>query len=609
MLYQLSYRANESTLAGSMALSHPFERSNNMARTCDSVRAMFVFNVAVLRRLRAVSISLALAFSSAPGANAAAPEPASGSRGMVVTPHPAATLAGVRVLERGGNAVDAAIAAAFAVAVAQPHSTGIGGGAFILIRLADGRAFAIDARETAPGAAHPGLYTQPGIAADASRFGGLAVATPGSVAGFALALEQHGTRSFRETLAPAIALAEEGAELGPYSRGFIQFLSATPLPGRFPATARIQMPALPISPGAKLKQPELARTLRLLARRGSRAFYEGAIAEKIAAAAKASGGVLTAADLAAYRPLEREPLRGSYRGLELLAFPPPSSGGVTLIEILNILAGYDLRASGAGSSLSIHRITEALKLAFADRAEHLGDPAFVEVPAKQLLDLGYAARLRARIRDGAATAVSGSGLAIDDAGTAHLSVVDAAGNAVAITQTINGPYGSWITVPGTGILLNNEMDDFVTNPGQANQWGLPGVASAANRVEAGKRPLSSMAPLIVVGEGKVRFVAGSNGGPRIISSVLLSFLNVVEWDMDVQEAVSAPRFHHQWQPDVLELEREVPSDVVEALRARGHTVKVSDELTSGVEAIAVDPATGRMTGGADPRRDSSSLGL
>ena len=554
-------------------------------------------------------VSGALAVALAVAAGAASPEPATGSRGMVVTPHSAATRAGVRVLERGGNAVDAAIAAAFAVAVAQPQSTGIGGGAFILVRLADGRALAIDARETAPAAAHPELYTQSGLAPDASRFGGLAVGTPGLVAGFALALEEHGTISLKEALAPAIELAADGAEIGPRWQRMIEYLRATPLPARFPETARIQLPPAPLAPGAKLRQPELAATLRLIARRGPRAFYEGALAQKIAAAAQASGGVLAAADLAAYRPLVREPLRGSYRGLELLAFPLPSSGGVTLIEMLNILAGYDLRASGAGSSLSIHRIAETMKLAFADRAQHLGDPAFVEAPVKRLLDAAYAEKLRARVHDDRASAVPGSQLAVDDQGTAHLSVVDAAGNAVAITQTINGPYGAWVTVPGTGIVLNNEMDDFVTSPGQANQWGLVGVASAANRVEAGKRPLSSMAPLIATSGGKVRFVAGSNGGPRILSSVLLSFIAAVDWEMDAQEAVSAPRFHHQWRPDVLEVEKEVPADVVEALRKRGHEVKVTDEITTGVEAILVDPQTGRMSGGADPRRDSSALGL
>jgi len=570
---------------------------------------MLVLTFSTRRFARSLWLAAALALLAVSLAYAASPEPASGSRGMVVTPHSAATRAGVRVLERGGNAVDAAIAAAFAVAVAQPQSTGIGGGAFILIRLRDGRAFAIDARETAPAAAHPGLYTEPGVEPDASRVGGLAVGTPGLVAGFALALAEHGTLSLKDALAPAIELAAHGSEIGPHSRKLIAFMATTPLAQRFPETARIQLPAAPIAPHARLRQLELAATLRLIARRGPRAFYEGPLAEKIAAAAQANGGVLTANDLAAYRPLVREPLRGSYRGLELIAFPPPSSGGVTLLEILNVLAGYDLAASGAGSSLSVHRIAEAMKLAFADRARHLGDPAFVEVPVKQLLDPAYAERLRARIRDDHASAVPGSPLAVDDHGTAHLSVVDAAGNAVAITQTINGPYGSWVTVPGTGILLNNEMDDFVTSPGQANQWGLPGSESAANRVEAGKRPLSSMAPLIAVADGKLRFVAGSNGGPRIISSVLLAFLGVVDWAMDAQEAVSTPRFHHQWRPDTLEVEAETPADVVAALRARGHTVSVMDELMTGVEAIVVDPATGLMTGGADPRRDSLALGI
>jgi gamma-glutamyltranspeptidase/glutathione hydrolase len=558
------------------------------------------------RAFAALTFVAALAPWAAP---AASPEPAHGTRGMVVTPHPDATRAGALVLERGGNAVDAAIVAAFALAVTQPQSTGIGGGAFLLIRLADGRALAIDARETAPAAARLDLYTRPGVAEDAARFGGLAVATPGLVAGFALALEQAGTLSLAEALAPATRLAEEGAPLGPYSAAFAAQLAATPLVKRFPETARIQFPAGALHLGGRIPQAELAQTLRAIAGGGPRAFYQGALAEKIAAAAQASGGVLSAEDLAGYRPIVREPLRGEYRGLELIAFPPPSSGGVTLLEVLNILEGFDLRASGAGSSASIHRVAEALKLGFADRAAYLGDPAFVKVPAQELLSDAYAGKLRGRIRERRASRVEGGALAADDHGTAHLSVVDAAGNAVAITQSIDGPYGSWVTVPGTGILLNNEMDDFVTRPGQANQWGLPSLAAAANRVEPGKRPLSSMAPLIVLEGGKLRFVAGSNGGPRIISAVLLAFLNAFEWDMDAQEAVSAPRFHHQWQPDQLEVEGDTPVDVVRALRERGHDVRVGDEIMTGVEAIAVDPETGLMTGGADPRRDGLALGV
>ncbi len=529
----------------------------------------------------------------------------------MVSPQPDATRAGVAVLERGGNAVDAAITAAFALSVAQPQSTGIGGGAFVLIRLADGTAVAIDGRETAPGDASPDYYTQPGVPEDAARIGGRAVGTPGLVAGFALALERYGSGrvSFAQALKPAIQLAEDGYPAGPYSLGFFSFLRRTPLPARFPDTARIQLPPEPVRLGTRVRQTELAATLRTLAKRGPRAFYEGELAAKIAAAARANGGTLSTQDLARYQALAREPLRGTYRGREIVAFPLPSSGGVTLLETLNVLEGFDLASLGAGSSAAIHTIAEALKLGFADRAQYLGDPAFVRVPSERLVDKRYAEKLRARIDAEHASPVAGGGLAVDDAGTAHLSVVDAQGNAVAITQTINGPFGSWVTVPGTGILLNNEMDDFVTRPGQANQWGLASLADAANRVEAGKRPLSSMAPVIVLEKGRVRFVAGSNGGPRIISSVLIALLDHLDFGMDAQEAVSAPRFHHQWRPDTLEVEKDVPEDVIAALRKRGHEMSVVDEIMTGVEVIAVDPQTGAMTGGVDPRRDGLALGL
>jgi gamma-glutamyltranspeptidase/glutathione hydrolase len=559
---------------------------------------------------RVASGFLAFCIGSSP-LLAAAPEPASGTHGLVVSPHPDATRAGVATLERGGNAVDAAITAAFALAVAQPQSTGIGGGAFVLIRLSDGSAFAIDGRETAPGDAALDYYQKPGVPDDAARLGGRAVGTPGLVAGFALALERFGSGkvSFAQALAPAIELAEKGYPAGPYSLGFFSFLRRTPLPVRFPETARIQLPPEPVAIGTRVPQTDLAATLRTLAAKGPRALYEGELAEKIAAAVRANGGTLAAADLSGYQAVLREPLRGSYRGRELVAFPLPSSGGVTLLEALNVLEGFDLAAMGAGSSAATHTVAEALKLAFADRALYLGDPAFVKVPSERLLDKAYAVRLRSHIRAKKATPVAGGGLAVDDAGTAHLSVVDGAGNAVSITQTINGPYGSWVTVPGTGILLNNEMDDFVTRPGQANQWGLASLADAANRVEPGKRPLSSMAPVIVLENGHVRLVAGSNGGPRIISAVLIALLNALDFGMDIQEAVSTPRFHHQWRPDVLEVEKEMPADVIAGLRKRGHTVEVVDEIMTGVEAIAVDPKTGVMTGGLDPRRDGLALGL
>jgi gamma-glutamyltranspeptidase/glutathione hydrolase len=565
--------------------------------------------------LRALAALLAAALAAA--AHAAAPIPVASDRALVVSPHPVATAAGVEILREGGNAVDAAIAASFALAVAQPQSTGLGGGGFLLVRLADGRAFAIDARETAPAAAAPDLYTRPGVPEDASLVGGLAVATPGLVAGLALAQEAHGTLPLARVLAPAIRLAAEGYEVGAYQVRFMQEMRRRGVAERFPELARIHFP-----PGAtartRLVQADLARTLRAIAATGPRAFYEGPVAEAIAKAAIEHGGILTTGDLARYQPVVRQPLTGRFRGFEVLAFPPPSSGGVTLLQILNVLEGFELAKLGMNSSAAIHRIAEAMKLAFADRAVHLGDPDFAELPVARLLDPAYAAELRARIdpprwrrapwtwgQDERAIRVEGPGFPPAGAGTAHLSVADAAGNAVAITQTINTPYGSLVVAPGTGVVLNNEMDDFATRPGRPNAFGLVALAGA-NGVAPGKRPLSSMAPLIVLEGDRLRFVAGSNGGPRIITTTLLALLNHLEFGMDVSEAVAAPRFHHQWLPDELLLESLIPVEVVRALEARGHTVKTSEDLGGGVEAIAFDPETGLLTGGADPRRDGEA---
>jgi gamma-glutamyltranspeptidase/glutathione hydrolase len=528
----------------------------------------------------------------------------------------------VRLLEAGGNAVDAAVAAAFALGVTQPQSTGIGGGAFLLVHLADGRSFALDARETAPMASTPDMYVGPGVPERASLIGGLASGTPGMVAGLALALERWGTKPLAEALEPAIELAERGYPVGAYQLRFVARLRA-PLSERYPDTAAIQFP--PPGPpeaslGWRLVQADLGRTLRRIAREGPPGFYRGEVAEAIVKEVARTGGILSLDDLARYRPVVREPVRGGYRGLEVLSFPPPSSGGVALIEMLHILEGFELKGLGAGSSASVHRVAEAMKLAFADRAAWLGDPDFVHVPVAELTSTSYADELRGRInpawwrrapwtwhRGEVAIDVDGPGIALDDRGTAHLSVIDAAGNAVALTGTINGPYGSWVTVPGTGILLNNEMDDFVTDPDAPNAYGLVGVG-AANHVQPGKRPLSSMAPTIVLQDGRVRLVLGSNGGPRIITSVLLTLLQTVDWEQDVMEAVSAPRFHQQWRPDELLLEGAFPADVVEGLRRRGQPVEVVDEISTGVEAIAVDPETGLRSGGADPRRDGLALG-
>ena len=543
---------------------------------------------------------------------------------MVVSSQADATRAGVAMLESGGNAVDAAIATAFAVGVTQPFSTGIGGGAFILIRAADGDVVAIDARETAPAAADRDMYVREGVPERASLAGPLAVATPGLVSGLALALERYGTKPLAEVMAPAIALAGDGFAIGPRHARMIEFMRGRGLAVNFPETAAIQFPpdGTPARPGWRLVQADLAATLRRIAREGPPGFYEGPVARAIAAGVKERGGILTAEDLRAYEPRVREPVRGTYRGHEIVSFPPPSSGGVALIEALNILEGFELGAHGAGSSASMHRIAEAMKLAFADRAAFLGDPDFVDVPVARLVSKEHADALRARINPAwwrrapwtwgkgeVAITVEAPGLPVDDAGTTHLSVSDAAGNAVAITKTINTPYGSGITI--AGVILNNEMDDFAKAPNEPNVYGLVDTRGA-NAIAPGKRPLSSMTPTIVTrGRGEdeeLLMVTGSPGGPRIITTTLLSILNVIDYGMDVRQAVSAPRFHHQWIPDKLVVEPATTADVIENLRARGHTVDVSERNWSAAEAIVIDPETGWHTGGNDPRRDGLALG-
>jgi len=548
-----------------------------------------------------------------PGAaRAAAPAPVIGKRGMVVSPQSDASAAGLAMLEAGGNAVDAAVATALALGVSDPHHSGIGGGGFILIRLADGTAVAIDARETAPAAASAYMYLQPG----------LAVATPGLLTGLAWVLEDFGTKSLPEVLEPAIRIAEEGFAVGPRhatAANLWQQLGGAKL---FPETAAIQLPpdGAPIEPGWRLIQKDLGRTLGLIAAEGPDVFYQGSLARKIVEAVQKAGGILTLEDLRSYRAKRREPIRGSYRGYEILSFPPPSSGGIALVEIANILEPFDLGARGAGSSASLHVIAEAMKLAFADRAAYLGDADFVEVPTEELISKPYADRQRARMhstwwrrtpwnwcRGESAIRVEGPGEPAAGGGTTHLSVTDAEGNAVAITQTINLLFGSGITVPGTGIILNNEMDDFSISPFQPNVYGLVDTRGS-NAIAPGKRPLSSMTPTIVAKDGKPFMVTGSPGGPRIITTTLLSILNVVDYGMDVQEAVSAPRFHHQWIPDQLLVEPAIPVDVIEALRRRGHRVEVSKRNWSSAQAIVVDPASGRHLGGSDPRDDGIALG-
>ena len=592
------------------------------------------------RALLAFLVGFALVCASAPpGARAAAPAPATGSSGMVVSAQADATRAGVAMLESGGNAVDAAVAVSFALGVTEPYHSGLGGGGLFLIRLEDGRILALDARETAPAAATRDMFVAPGVAKDASREGPLAVAVPGQVAGLAQALACCGTKSLAEVLAPSIRLAEEGFAIGWRHAEILKLLREQGFAARHPETARIQLPPedQPVASGWRLRQPELARTLRLLAAQGPRAFYEGEIAASIAAEMQRRGGLVTREDLAAYRTKLREPLRGSYRGLEVISFPPPSSGGVALLEALNILEGFDLAERGAGSSASLHLLAEAMKLAFADRAAYLGDPDFVRVPVAELTSKAYAARLRASINppwwqrppwtwgeSERAIHVAGPGLgeaappllpvlptvpARETSGsTTHLSVTDAAGNAVALTQTVNLLFGSGITVAGTGIVLNDEMDDFAAASNLPNAFGLVDT-TGANAVAPGKRPLSSMTPTIVLKDGRPHLVTGSPGGPRIISTTLLTLVNVVDYGMDVSQAVAFPRIHAQWVPEPVVLEPAIPEDVREGLRRRGHTLEISPRNWSSSQSIVVDPKTGLHSGGSDPRSNGLALGV
>ncbi len=535
--------------------------------------------------------------------------PTLAARGMVSSQEARATRIGADILKGGGNAVDAAVATGFALAVTLPQAGNLGGGGFMLIHLAPrgpdrrGETVAIDYRETAPAAATRDMFLGPGGEPDPakSRDSGLSVGVPGTVAGLALALERYGSGRFTlaDLVRPARALAREGFPVGD---DLADSLAGSSRLARHPATRAVFFPAgRPIGRGERLAQPDLAETLGAIAVGGVRAFYEGPVAEQLAAAVRAAGGIMTAADLAAYRPVVRVPVRGTYRGYEIVSMPPPSSGGVHLIEILNILEGFDLRSTGAGSAAGYHLMAEAMKPAYADRAAWLGDPDRVRVPVAGLVSKRYAGQLRAAIDPQRARPPEG--VAAGDPGpfesdqTTHFSVVDRDGNAVANTYTLNFSYGLGLVADGTGVLLNNEMDDFAAKVGALNAYGL--VGGDANSVAPGARPLSSMTPTFVFRDGRLVLVTGSPGGSRIITTVLQVILGIVDFGLNLAEAVAAPRIHHQWRPDALLVETGLSPDTLTLLRARGHKVVVG--ATSGsANSILVTP--NGLAGAADPRQ-------
>jgi gamma-glutamyltranspeptidase/glutathione hydrolase len=524
--------------------------------------------------------------------------------GMVVAQEKMAARIGADVLRGGGNAVDAAVATGFAMAVTYPRAGNIGGGGFMIIHSAERREdVAIDYRETAPAAATPEIFLGPDGKPDIakSRDSALGIGVPGTVAGLTLALEKYGSGKFTlaDLLRPAIDLARDGIvltddgadTLGGWHRRL----------ARWPASARIfsRADGNSLREGDTLVQTDLAATLSAISTEGRRGFYQGPVAEKLAAAIRDAGGIVTAADLKSYQAIIRAPLRGRYRGYDIVSMPQPSSGGVVLLETLNILEGFPMREMTQGSAPSLHVMIEAMKRAYADRARYLGDPAFVNAPIATLISKDYAAKQRASIDLDRATPWTDALSATpprEGSNTTHFSVVDSRGNAVSNTYTLNFSYGIGLVAEGTGVLLNNELDDFTAAPGASNAYGLVGFE--ANLPGPGKRPLSSMSPTIVLKDGKPVLVTGSPGGSRIISTVLQVIVNVLDYGMDVAAAVAAPRLHHQWLPDEVRIERGFADETVAALKAKGHRVVEPLGQTSA-NSIAVTP--NGLHGAPDPR--------
>jgi gamma-glutamyltranspeptidase/glutathione hydrolase len=546
---------------------------------------------------RCLIVIVCLALSSAVHATR---QPVHARHGMVVAMESLAADVGVSVLQKGGNAVDAAVAVGFALAVTYPFAGNLGGGGYMLIRLADGPAAFIDFRERAPEKSSRNMYLDAsGNLTHDSIEGWRSSGVPGTVRGFEMALAKYGKRSWADTLAPAIELAKGF----PVSYPFSESLKGSRSLGSAPESKRIfQKNGAFFQPGETLAQPELAQTLQRLAKNGPNEFYEGETASRLAAEMEKHGGLITLADLKAYKAIERTPLTGKYKGYSVITAPPSSSGGVAVLEMMGILEGTGYEKTGAGSASAIHWAAEAMRRAYADRNAYLGDPAFVKVPIAGLLDPAYHARLRASIDPERATPSDdvrpGRPVGSESMETTHFTVVDAEGNAVACTFTLNGGYGNGITVPGLGFLLNNEMDDFSAKPGTPNMYGL--VQGEANAIAPGKRPLSSMSPTIVVKDGKLFMTAGAPGGSRIPTAVLQVILNVIDFGMNVQDAVDAPRFHHQWLPDKLSLERGISPDTVAILKSRGYDVDYAPGVVLAQVAAIVSDG-GWLQGGSDGR--------
>ncbi|HEY6369753.1 MAG TPA: gamma-glutamyltransferase [Candidatus Sulfotelmatobacter sp.] len=569
-----------------------------------------------------------LAAGAMPSAQASV-RPLHAQHAIVVSVHELASHVGVDILQAGGNAIDAAVATGFALAVVHPPAGNIGGGGFMLIRMADGKTHFLDYREKAPAAAARDMFLdrQGNLIPKASEIGYKSIGVPGSVAGMVYAEQKYGKLTLKQVMAPAIRLAREGYAL---TWGEAADFHDRDL-AQFPESRRVfQRDGDYYKPGDIFRQPDLARTLERIAEKPDD-FYHGSLARELAAAMQKGGGLITADDLARYEVKEREPVRGTYRGYEVISAPPPSSGGTVLIESLNILEGYDLAKMGERSAQSIHYTTEAFRRAFFDRAEFMGDPDFAKIPVAQLIDKRYAAAWEDTIDPAHATpskdlkrpavfneleqyADAHPPMAPQESNhTTHYSVMDADGNAVAVTTTINDWFGSRVTADGLGFLMNDEMDDFSAKPGVPNSDGL--LQSDVNAIGPGKRPLSSMTPTIVVREGKTVLVLGSPGSSKIITTVANVLMGVVDYGMNIQEAVNAPRFHNQWMPDVLNVEQWFSPDTVNMLHHMGYNVEIGLHYGTDVapywsdaECIAVDAKTGDRLGASDGRGSGKAVG-
>lgn len=577
-----------------------------------------------------IMLLMALFAVAATSCAQASTQPVHAQHAIVVSVHELASHVGVEIMQAGGNAIDAAVATGFALAVVHPPAGNIGGGGFMLIRMADGKTHFLDYREKAPAAATRDMYLDPqgNVIAGASDIGYKAIGVPGSVAGMVYAEQKFGNLTLKRVMAPAIKLAREGYAL--------TWEEAADLHDRhlaeFPESHRIfQRNGDYYKPGENFRQPDLARTLERIAEKPDD-FYHGSLARELAAAMQKDGGLITADDLAHYEVKEREPVHGTYRGYEVISAPPPSSGGTVLIELLNILEAYDLSKMGDRSAQSIHYTAEAFRRAFFDRAEFMGDPDFAKIPVAQLIDKKYAAAWAETINPAHATpskdlkrpavfteleqyaaAHPPAMVPHESNHTTHYSVMDADGNAVSVTTTINDWFGSRVTADGLGFLLNDEMDDFSSKPGVPNGDGL--LQSETNAIGPGKRPLSSMTPTIVVHDGKTLMVLGSPGSSKIITTVANVLMGVVDYGMNIQEAVNAPRFHNQWMPDVLSLEQWFSPDTVSVLQRMGYTTEIGlhygmnvSPYWSDAECIAVDAKTGERLGASDGRGNGKAVG-